>query len=186
VDVDDTGASLVAHRDEMDRGEAVWLQALARFDLDQGWYDDGQLSCAEWLILHTKMARATAFEKLRVARQLHRRPLIADAFAQDRLSWAMGGPDRSGQRVFDMRASPHPAPSRLPSQAQPQPHPHLLPTRRHPHRLHEPHPTTSARDDVSPRAVTIDVWPVSSMRLSAGVVIVKQPRVRPAAFGLNG
>src|ERR1700721_2748783 len=73
----------------MDRGEAVWLQALARFDLDHGWYDDGQLSCAEWLMLRTKMARATALEKLRVARQLHRRPLIADAFAKGRLSYSM-------------------------------------------------------------------------------------------------
>src|ERR1700684_3515940 len=87
--VDDTGAWLVAHRDDMDRGEAAWLQALARFDLDQDWYADGQLSCTEWLMLHTKMARATAFEKLRVARQLHRRPLIADAFAQGRLSYSM-------------------------------------------------------------------------------------------------
>jgi hypothetical protein len=72
--VDDTGAWLVAHRQEMDRGEAGWWDALARFDLDQGWYGDGQLSCVEWLMLHTKMARATAFEELRVARELHRRP----------------------------------------------------------------------------------------------------------------
>jgi hypothetical protein len=85
---DETGAWLISHLAAMERGEAAWLKHLGRFDIDQGWYDDGQLSCAEWLMLRTHMARATAYEKLRIARQLRRRPLIAAAFAQGRLSYS--------------------------------------------------------------------------------------------------
>jgi hypothetical protein len=91
VDADpdvDRGGWLVAHRWEMDRGESTWLDALATFDRDQGWAADGQLSCAEWLMWRTAMSRATAFEKLRIARQLQSRPVVADAFADGRLSYS--------------------------------------------------------------------------------------------------
>ena len=47
-----------------------------------------QLSCAEWLMLRTGMARATAFEKLRIAHQLRARPIVAAAFADGRLSYS--------------------------------------------------------------------------------------------------
>lgn len=84
----DPGGWLIAHRWEMDRGESAWLTALAEFDRDQGWAADGQLSCAEWLIFRTKMARATAFEKLRISHQLRARPVVAAAFADGRLSYS--------------------------------------------------------------------------------------------------
>lgn len=84
----DDGKWLVEHRAEMDRGEAAWLKRLAGFDLAQGWRADGQLSCAHWLMWHTKMARATAYEKVQVAHELRRRPVIADAFAAGRLSYS--------------------------------------------------------------------------------------------------
>lgn len=97
----DTGAWLVEHRSEMDRGEAVWLQRLAEFDLAQGWAADGHLTCAHWLMWHTKLARATAYEKLGVAHELRRRPVIAEAFSAGRLSYSavrtitrIQGPDR--------------------------------------------------------------------------------------------
>ncbi|MGH9115364.1 MAG: hypothetical protein ACRDWW_05985 [Acidimicrobiales bacterium] len=48
----------------------------------------GQLSCAEWLVWRAKMARATAYEKLHVAHQLARRPVVARAFAEGRLSYS--------------------------------------------------------------------------------------------------
>lgn len=84
----DRGGWLVAHRWEMDRGESTWLEALAVFDRDQGWAADGQLSCVEWLMWRTGMSRATAFEKLRIARQLRDRPGVAAAFADGRLSYS--------------------------------------------------------------------------------------------------
>jgi hypothetical protein len=85
---DAVGTWLVAHRWEIDRGELGWLEALADFDRAQGWVADGQLCCADWLMWRTKMARATAFEKLRIAHELRRRPLIRDAFADGRLSYS--------------------------------------------------------------------------------------------------
>ena len=62
----DQGEWLVDHRFEMDRGESAWLEQLADFDLGAGWAADGQLSCAEWLMWRARMARATAYEKLRI------------------------------------------------------------------------------------------------------------------------
>jgi hypothetical protein len=88
MSVGDTGSWLVEHRAEMDRGEALWLQRLAEFDLAQGWAADGQLTCAYWLMWRTKMARATAYEKLQVAHELRRRPVVAEAFAAGRLSYS--------------------------------------------------------------------------------------------------
>jgi hypothetical protein len=84
----DDGAWLIEHRADMDRAEAVWLQRLAQFDRDGLWALDGQLSCATWLVWRTNMGRSTAFEKLRVAHELQRRPIVAEAFAQGRLSYS--------------------------------------------------------------------------------------------------
>jgi len=84
----DPGGWLAAHRWEMDRGESAWLEALAEFDLQRGWADDGQLSGAEWLMWRTHMARATAYEKLHIAHELRRRPQVRAAFADGRLSYS--------------------------------------------------------------------------------------------------
>lgn len=84
----DDGRWLVEHRMEMDRAEAVWLDHLARFDRDGLWALDGQLSCVSWLVWKLNMARSTAFEKLRVAHELRRRPVVADAFKEGRLSYS--------------------------------------------------------------------------------------------------
>jgi hypothetical protein len=84
----DEGRWLIEHRADMDRAEARWLQRLAQFDRDGLWARDGQLSCAGWLVWRTNMARSTAFEKLRVAHELERRPILAEAFRQGRLSYS--------------------------------------------------------------------------------------------------
>jgi hypothetical protein len=86
VEVTDDGEWLVVQRGVLDRGEAEWLERLARFDREGLWAADGQLSCVSWLVWRTNLARSTAFEKLRVARELERRPLVAEAFRQGRLS----------------------------------------------------------------------------------------------------
>jgi Domain of unknown function (DUF222) len=84
----DVGQWLVEHRAEIDRAEARWLGQLARFDRDGLWALDGQLSCASWLVWRTNMGRSTAFEKLRIAHELERRPVVADAFGEGRLSYS--------------------------------------------------------------------------------------------------
>jgi hypothetical protein len=84
----DVGQWLIERRAEMDRAEAGWLQQLAGFDRDGLWALDGQCSCATWLVWRTNMARSTAFEKLRVAHELARRPIVAEAFRQGRLSYS--------------------------------------------------------------------------------------------------
>jgi len=84
----DRGQWLASHRREMDRDEAVWLAELATFDLEQGWLADGQLSGAEWLMLRAGMSRTTAYEKLQVAHELRRRPILREAFQDGRLSYS--------------------------------------------------------------------------------------------------
>ena len=84
----DVGEWLVERRGELDRGEAGWLERLAEFDRDGLWAAEGHLSCVSWLVWRTNMGRSTAFDKLRVAHQLARRPLVAEAFAQGRLSYS--------------------------------------------------------------------------------------------------
>jgi hypothetical protein len=84
----DPGEWLVVRRGVLDRGEAAWLDVLARFDRDMGWALDGQTSCVGWLVWATGMSRGTAFEKVRVAHQLWRRPVVAEAFAAGEISYS--------------------------------------------------------------------------------------------------
>lgn len=88
VVVVDDGQWLVERRAALDRAEALWLERLARFDREGRWAADGQLSCVGWLVWRTNMGRSTAFDKLRVARELERRPLVAEAFREGRLSYS--------------------------------------------------------------------------------------------------
>ena len=84
----DLGAWLVERRGLIDGSEAAWLDVLAEFDAHGDWATDGQLSGAEWLMWRTKMARSTAFEKLRIAHELRRRPVVAAAFAAGEISYS--------------------------------------------------------------------------------------------------
>ena len=84
----DPGEWLVLHRKEMDCGESAWLDALGEFDRDQLWALDGQLSCREWLTWKTGMARSTAYERVRIARELRGRPIVREAFAAGQLSFS--------------------------------------------------------------------------------------------------
>jgi hypothetical protein len=79
---------LIEQRSRLDAGEATWLAELARFDASGAWSADGQLSTVSWLVVFCRMSRATAFEKLRVARQLARRPQVAAALNDGRISYS--------------------------------------------------------------------------------------------------
>lgn len=78
---DALGAWLVEGLEAASAREARWLAALARFDRAREWAPDGASSCADWLVRWAGLARSTAFEKLRVAHELDRRPRVAAAFA---------------------------------------------------------------------------------------------------------
>ena len=78
---------LFEHHRRLDAAQAEWLLALARFDREQLWSLDGQLSGAEWLQWRLGMGRATAFEKLRVAHAIEGRPVLARALATGRASY---------------------------------------------------------------------------------------------------
>jgi Domain of unknown function (DUF222) len=88
MDVMDVGQWLVEERAGLDRGEAEWLARLAEFDREGLWSLDGHFSCVTWLVWRLNMGRSTAFEKLRIAHELSRRPIVAQAFHDGRLTYS--------------------------------------------------------------------------------------------------
>ncbi|HVA43227.1 MAG TPA: DUF222 domain-containing protein, partial [Acidimicrobiales bacterium] len=82
------GPWLVERRSVMETNESAWLDVLAEFDRDEGWAVDGQLHCAAWLSWRCGFARSTAYEKLRLAHELSRRPVVHDAFASAEISYS--------------------------------------------------------------------------------------------------
>jgi len=81
------GRALIEGRRRLDVGEAAWMAELAEFDSGGWWVLDGHLSCVAWLVQHCGMAYSTAKDKVRVASELRRRPLLAEAFAAGDVSY---------------------------------------------------------------------------------------------------
>ena len=69
-------------------GEARLLALLGEFDERSGWAGTGILSCAHWVMWRLGMGQAAAHERVRVARSLRVRPIVAGAFAAGRLSYS--------------------------------------------------------------------------------------------------
>src|ERR1700754_3817437 len=65
-----------------------FLRLLAEFDARQGWAGPGIRSCAHWLSWRVGLSRRTGREQPRVAKALRGLPLITEAFATGRLSYA--------------------------------------------------------------------------------------------------
>ncbi len=84
----DPGPWLADRRGLMDTNEAAWLDVLADFDRDEAWAADGQLSGAAWLMWACGLSRSSAYEKLRMAHELRRRPVVHDAFAAGEISYS--------------------------------------------------------------------------------------------------
>ena len=78
-------ACLSAH---LDAATHRLLECLRRFDEADGWVEQGAISCAHWLSWRVGLDRATAREKVRVARALGKLPAIDEAFRSARLSYA--------------------------------------------------------------------------------------------------
>ena len=84
-----SGEWLVAQRRRLDASEAQWLAVLGDF-CAQGLYElDGQLSAVSWLSLYCGMSRTTAYERVKVAAELRRRPWLADALADGQASYSV-------------------------------------------------------------------------------------------------
>src|SRR3954454_23822906 len=88
---------------------ARWMAVLAEFDKREGWRNDGQLSCVDWLVWRCGMSRKTAYERVRVAHELTRRPAVRARFESGALSYAKvraitrirGADEETDQRLLD-------------------------------------------------------------------------------------
>ena len=82
------GQMLIDQWKSIDTCLASWLLALDDFDTWGTWAEDGHSSCVSWLQTSCRMARSTAADKLRVARQLGRRKVLADTFGAGEVSYS--------------------------------------------------------------------------------------------------
>ena len=89
---------VVSRRRLLDAAESMWLALLVEFDKRCAWAADGALCAVDWLVVHCGLGRSTAKEKLRVAYELDRRPLISEAFAKGEVSYSKV---RAMTRIFD-------------------------------------------------------------------------------------
>src|SRR5881392_2577155 len=78
---------LVTNRAAIDAAEARWLDMLAEFERRFGFAADGHRDSVSWLVDKCGLARSTAKERLRIARELQHRPVLADALAAGTLSY---------------------------------------------------------------------------------------------------
>ena len=67
---------------------ARWLALLAELDRREGWRKDGQLSCVDWLVWRCGMSRRAAYDRVRVAHELKRRPAVRARFESGSLSYS--------------------------------------------------------------------------------------------------
>lgn len=64
-----------------------WILKLAEFDAAEAWHGDGCSSLVQWLQIYCELGKSTAKEKLRVARELSKRPVVARALGAGELSY---------------------------------------------------------------------------------------------------
>ena len=82
------GGKLIRDKAALDAAEAKWLELLAEFDSKGGYVIDGHHSCVSWLVDKCGLARSSAHERLRVAHELRRRPVLGHALAEGSVSYA--------------------------------------------------------------------------------------------------
>jgi hypothetical protein len=86
--IDDIRRALYALCNRQDTDLAAQLELLVRFDDLEGWRESGAKSCAAWMNASLCIDRRTAWERLRVGRQLRLLPIIQRLFRNGRLSWS--------------------------------------------------------------------------------------------------
>lgn len=65
-----------------------WMLQLAEFEATESWRSDGCTTLVQWLQVYCDMGRSTAKEKVRVARELSKRPVVRRALADGTLSYS--------------------------------------------------------------------------------------------------
>jgi hypothetical protein len=86
--IDSLEVSLIDCWRQVSQATHHFLVLLREFDLRQGWRSYGLNDCAEWLNWKCGITRATATEKVRVARALWFLPQIDEAFRRGDLSYS--------------------------------------------------------------------------------------------------
>src|SRR4051812_13475393 len=89
---------------------ARWIALLAEFGRREGWRSDGQLSCVDWLVWRCGMGRRTAYDRVRVAHELKRRPEVRALFESGALSYSKvreitriaGADEETDRRLLDL------------------------------------------------------------------------------------
>ena len=82
------GQELIDGLRHIDTCLAAWLLQLDRFDTWGEWAEDGAPHCVSWLVHHCGLAWPTAKEKLRVAKELGRRKILAEALTSGEVSYS--------------------------------------------------------------------------------------------------
>ena len=73
-------------RAELTRAELV--ETLVRFDSAEAWRLTGARSCTDWMVAELGYSRASAYQHLKVGRELARLPVLAGLFRAGDLSWS--------------------------------------------------------------------------------------------------
>ncbi|MEY2473675.1 MAG: hypothetical protein QOK28_3004 [Actinomycetota bacterium] len=74
------GRELIAEWRHVESCVAAWVLKLVELDRSGQWAEDGFATCTSWLVAKCDLGWSTAKEKMRVAHELERRPVIRDAF----------------------------------------------------------------------------------------------------------
>src|ERR1044072_5862320 len=82
------GGFLIRNRVLIDTTETKWLDAVAEFDGRGGVGFGGHPSCVLWVKREGHMGHSTAKDRIRVAHDLQRRPVLAAALGDGTLSYA--------------------------------------------------------------------------------------------------
>lgn len=88
VSIDELDAAICKLARQMNAETYRWLVLVREFDERMGWAKWGCRNCAEWLAFRCQLSLSAAREHVRVAVALAELPLIAEAFADGRLSYS--------------------------------------------------------------------------------------------------
>ena len=73
---------------EIDTNRAELVELMVQFDEQQGWADSGARNCADWVNANLGIGQSSAYQFLRVGRELRDLPIIRALFRCGELSWS--------------------------------------------------------------------------------------------------
>ena len=84
----EAGRELIAGWQRIESCLTEWVLQLADFNASGAYRVDGFATCQSWLEINCGIGRSTAFERVRVARELTQRPVVREAFANGVIGFA--------------------------------------------------------------------------------------------------